>query len=724
MTAQVATDIAADRAFDYSIPDEMLPLLKPGARVRVSFGKRIIEGFVLSISESSSHSGALKPILEICGARPMLSDAMLRLAKWMADYYVAPLELCLRAMLPAAVRKNVAQKTALFVEAAAAPSAAANEKHAKALALLAESGACAMAAFCREWRLSSAMLRTMEKGGLVRIFEKEVRRDPLEGRSILPTKPFALNADQASAKAAILGEMESAKPKPVLLRGVTASGKTEVFLQVIAEALAAGKGAIAMVPEIALTPQTIQRFASRFGGVIAVLHSQLGDGERRDEWQRIHSGEARVVVGPRSAIFAPVENLGVIIVDEEHEPSYKQDDTPRYNARDVAVMRAALENCAVVLGSATPSLESWRNALAGKYRLAAMPKRAVDMMMPATRVIDMNGEIEKHGGRPIFSAPLVEAMRHRLALGEQTMIFLNRRGYAPAVSCPKCGHAETCENCSIGMTYHIDGDVLRCHICGDFRPPPKRCPECGDSDYRLSGIGTQRVEAVARRLFPAASIQRMDADITSRKLSHEEILSRFRAGKIDILIGTQMIAKGLDFPNVTLAGIINADSGLHLPDFRASERAFQLIAQMAGRSGRGVSQGEVFVQTLDPGHPAITYASVEDFEGFAERELEERRGLWYPPFTRFARVSFQGADQLRVAGYAETFADALPDADEMIKGAASPAPLERANRVWRYQLTLRSPDARLLNRAIRETLAHHPPPASVRVSIDIDALAT
>ena len=579
-----------------------------------------------------------------------------------------------------------------------------------------------MSAFCRDFKVSAATLRKMESAGMLRIYEKVFRRDPLEGRTFVRSFPLELNAAQADAKALIVGEMRSPKPKPVLLRGVTASGKTEVYLQAIAETLAAQKCAIVLVPEIALTPQTIQRFASRFGDVTAVLHSQLSDGERHDEWRRIHEGAARVVVGPRSAVFAPVERLGLIVVDEEHEPSYKQDETPRYNARDVAVMRGAMENCPVVLGSATPSLESWRNAQIGKYRLATMPARAVDMMMPLTRIVDMNGEVAKRVAHPVFSGELIEAIKLRLARGEQVMLFLNRRGYAPVVTCPACGHTETCANCSVGMTFHIADDNLRCHICGEVRTAPRVCPECGDADYRLQGVGTQRVEALARRFFPRASIQRMDADVTSRKMSHEEILSRFRAGKIDILIGTQMIAKGLDFPNVTLAGILNADTALNVPDFRASERAFQLIAQMAGRSGRGATQGEVFVQTFDPEHPAIVFACREDFDAFAEHELDERRQLSYPPFTRYACVTFRGTDKNKTLAYAESFASALPESDAYIKHAVTPAYPEKAKTYWRFQMALRGADSRAINTALRNTLAAVPPPPSVQVCIDIDAL--
>jgi primosomal protein N' (replication factor Y) len=730
--AQVATQNAIDRTFDYAIPGHLADRVRPGSRVKVPFGTRVVEGYVLALADTTAHTGKLKPILETIGDRPWLSETLLRLAAWMASYYLAPVELCLAAMLPAPVRRaDAGFKLRLRIERVDPPPADAPEPTARQreiLDILARTGSVALAAFCREWRVSSTTVRKLEESGFVAITEQAERRDPMAGRRILPSQPLPLTDEQAAAKALVCAAMDDAfagrRTAPVLLHGVTASGKTEVFLQCIADALEQGRGAIALVPEIALTPQTIQRFASRFGTAVAVLHSQLGDGERHDEWHRIHTGEARVVVGPRSAVFAPVERLGVIIVDEEHEPSYKQDETPRYHARDVAVMRGALEPCVVVLGSATPSLESWRNAQTGKYRLATLTRRAVDQTMPRTEIVDMRAEVAARGALPVFSERLVAAIRRRLELGEQTMLFLNRRGYAPTVMCPKCGRAEHCDNCSIGMTFHLDDDLLRCHLCGAFRQVPETCPDCGAPDCKYSGIGTQRVETIAKRLFPRARIQRMDADVTSRKFSHEEIIGRFRAGKIDILIGTQMIAKGLDFPNVTLAGILNADAGLHIPDFRASERTFQLIAQMAGRCGRGATPGDVLVQTLSPEHPAIVHARTEDFQGFAAIELAERRELAYPPFTRFTCITLRGRDATQVAAYAQRLADAIGPSDRFILGGPNPAPLERAKQDWRYQITLRGAGASTIAAAIRQGLAAAKPPAGVAVVLDIDALSS
>ena len=764
LVAHVATDAAIGRTFDYAVPPALAASVGPGSLVRVQFGHREIDALVLDVSARSDHPGTLKPVLGAAAGKPWLSAPLIRLARWMSSYYLAPVELCLKIMLPPVVRDGTAEdgfKRRLVVRRAhdqtpvagrksegrksdkglfdletlrpaTAPSAAPRPtaRQREILERLGD-GEENVAGFCKAWNVSPPTLRKMAAAGLVEIFEKVERRDPLAGRRVLPSKPLPLTDEQAAAlalvRAACDAPADGPPPRPVLIRGVTASGKTEVYLQAIAGELAKGRGAIVLVPEIALTPQTIQRFAARFGNTVAVLHSQLGAGERHDEWARIRSGEARVVVGPRSALFAPVENLGLIVVDEEHEPSYKQDETPRYNARDTAVVRAKFERCAVVLGSATPSLESWRNAKEGKYALATLVRRAVDSAeLPRTIVVDMRGEAAKAEGKlPVFSETLVQAVRRRLELGEQTMLFLNRRGWAPALACPACGHREECGNCSVAMTWHRDDAVLRCHVCGAFRPAPERCPACGSPDYRFGGVGTQRVEDVARRLFPRATVERMDVDVTTRKSSHEEILGRFRAGKTDILVGTQMIAKGLDFPNVTLAGILNADAGLAIPDFRAAERTFQLVAQMAGRTGRGLRPGDVIVQTLSPDEPAIACARTEDFEGFARTELAERRELCYPPFGHFHCATFRSENREAAAAAAARFAAAVGRSDRYLLGDPAPAAVEKAKGRWRFQVTLRGPDPAVLLERLRAAVAATSAAAErdrVSVSVDVDAI--
>ena len=445
-----------------------------------------------------------------------------------------------------------------------------------------------------------------------------------------------------------------------LLHGVTGSGKTEIYLQALAHALEQGKGAIVLVPEISLTPQTVERFKARFSSgklqtLVAVLHSHLSTGERHDEWHKIRQGRARIVIGARSAIFAPVEPLGLIIVDEEHEHTYKQEEAPRYHARDVAIMRGQMEGAVVVLGSATPSLESYYNCKKGKYTLLELPERVDNQKMPHVRVVDMRQAAYKEKGPPIFSPQLKEAITQRLERGEQTILFLNRRGYSTALQCPKCGYVAQCPNCSLALTYHRIEQKLSCHICGHNEKVPSVCPnpKCKNPAIRYAGTGTQKVEELLGKLFPTARVRRMDADTMKRKDDYRKTLGDFRAGKIDILVGTQMIAKGLHFPNVTLVGIIYADLALHQPDFRAGERTFQLLTQVAGRAGRGDVEGEVFVQAFAPFHPAIQYARRHDFTGFYEQEMEFREQLKYPPLSRVALLTLKGRNEDKVKFSAE-----------------------------------------------------------------------
>jgi len=471
----------------------------------------------------------------------------------------------------------------------------------------------------------------------------------------------------------------------------------------------------------------MERFRGRFGDTVAVLHSHLSDGERHDEWQRIAAGAARVVVGARSALFAPVRPLGLLVVDEEHEPAYKQDESPRYNARDVAVMRGRREGCAVILGSATPSLESYRNAREGKYRLVELPRRVDGRVMPVVRVVDMRIETEKAGAMHLLSQDLIEAIRLRLGQAEQTMLFLNRRGYATTVMCPQCGHAETCENCSVKMTYHRHAEHMLCHVCGAVRRVPDRCgnAECAAPSLKMTGIGTQRVEMAVRKIFPKARIVRMDSDTTGGKNSHADILGAFRRGDIDILVGTQMIAKGLDFPNVTLVGVIMADLSLQMPDFRAAERTFQLLTQVSGRAGRGDVPGEVLVQTYTPFHPAVQSARHADFVTFYDQEIDLRKELKYPPFTRLTTVLFKGRDEKAVDVCSRRVADALRGrlpAGVRLTGPA-PAPLAKAKGFYRAQFMLWAVAARNYIPVLREVLKSGKPPKGVAISVNVDALS-
>ena len=509
----------------------------------------------------------------------------------------------------------------------------------------------------------------------------------------MPTQPLPLHAEQARALAEIAAVMEGKVegPRTFLLHGVTGSGKTEVYLQAIALALAQGKGAIVLVPEIALTPQTVERFKSRFSSgpnqtLVAVLHSHLSTGERHDEWHKIRQGRARIAIGARSAVFAPVERLGLIIVDEEHEHSYKQEEAPRYHARDVAVVRGQMEEAVVVLGSATPSMESYYNAQKKKYRLLEMPTRADDKKMPIVRVVDLRAVARKEKSNTIFSPVLKEAILQRLERKEQTMLFLNRRGFSTSLQCPLCGYVAQCPNCSLALTYHRQAGKIKCHLCGYEAAAPTVCPEpaCRNPQIRYSGLGTEKVEAALASTFPHARVKRMDSDTLKHKDDYRRVLGDVRTGKTDILVGTQMIAKGLHFPNVTLVGIVHADLGLHVPDFRGSERTFQLLTQVAGRAGRGDVEGEVIVQSFTPFHPAIQYARRHDFLGFYEQEMEFRAQLKYPPLTRIALILLRGRSEEKVKFSAEYVRKELDKAggagewkDLQIKGPAA-APLARA----------------------------------------------
>ncbi|MDI3257162.1 MAG: primosomal protein N' [Kyrpidia sp.] len=531
------------------------------------------------------------------------------------------------------------------------------------------------------------------KRGLARIEARSVRRDPLAGRSSIrdPGERPELNEEQRRALAAIVEQMEEPGPRPVLLYGVTGSGKTEVYLRAMEEALRRGRRAIVLVPEISLTPQTVARFKGRFGDRVAVLHSRLSPGERHDEWMRLRRGEAAIAVGARSAVFAPVENLGLVVMDEEHEASYKQEESPRYVTREVAWRRAGRHGAVLVLGSATPSLESVHLVERGRAVLAPMRARVGGRSLPACVVVDMRRELQE-GNRSMFSRRLQREMRDRLSRGEQAVILMNRRGYATFVLCRACGHVMRCPHCDISLTYHRAGQDLRCHYCGYTMPAVEACPACGSPYIRHFGTGTQRVEEELCKLFPEARVVRMDVDTTRRKGAHEELLDRFARGEANVLLGTQMIAKGLDFPNVSLVGVISADTSLHVPDFRAAERTFQLLVQVAGRAGRGDTPGITVIQTYNPDHYAIRAAADQAPNMFYRRELAARRSGGYPPFSELAVWRTQHPDADRSARAAESIERRLRDVLSPERGLvlrATPAPLVRLRGLYRHQVVVK-----------------------------------
>lgn len=727
MFVSVAIDLALDRLFTYAVPAELTEKLLVGQLLRVPFSGRIARGFALALTEEAP-AFKTRPVLAIEDDSPFFSPALLKLVRWIATYTHAPIETALRAALPAAVLKPSARpKELLYVEPAEAGPAPLTARQRALVQEIRRVGGGWMQQLVREFKTTPATLRALAGKGALAIAPRAARRDPLAGRHVMPTAPLALNPEQRAALEAI-----RAATKPVLLHGVTGSGKTEVYLQAIAHVLEAGKGAIVLVPEISLTPQTVRRFAGRFGARVAVLHSALSDGERYDEWHRIRTGEARVVVGPRSAVFAPVRNLGLIVVDEEHDPSYKQDETPRYHARDVAVMRAKIEGAVAVLGSATPSLESWQNAEDGKYALARVPHRVAGRALPAVHLVNMDEEVARVGHAPIFSSLLLDALHARLERGEQTILFLNRRGYSRVLECPACAWVAECPDCSVPYTYHRADNCLRCHVCGGWRHVPAACPLCHGTDFSYTGIGTQRAEAALKACFRRARILRMDADSTARKFSHDDILSAFRAGKADVLIGTQMIAKGLDFPNVTLVGVLNADTSLHRPDPRASERTYQLLAQVSGRAGRAEKPGEVYIQTFSPEAPAIAAAASDcGFAAFAAQELAARRAAYFPPFCRMATLLFRAKDEALARSWAGLYAQSLASWAKRFNAArqaalfrvseAEEAPLLKAEGWFRYQVVVRAPAAKDIVAAVAWIEAARPAPKDLRIAFDVDA---
>ncbi|MDC0050037.1 primosomal protein N' [Verrucomicrobia bacterium] len=730
MVARVTLEIALRREFDYLIPPEFAGRVEVGTRVKVPFGRRQVLGCVTALAESSTFE-TLKPILKIIGTQSLVTSRVLELARWMADYYCCAPETALKSVLPDAIRKEQkGWRERLYVRVL--PGAEGidtlTKRQTEIYHVIEEHRAIALQELLRLTGTTAQTVRKLEDKSLIEIAPKITERDPYANEQFVATTPLKLNPEQAKALENIMVE----SGRVFLLHGVTGSGKTEVYLQAIARALETGKGSIVLVPEISLTPQTVERFKARFSSgplqtLVAVLHSHLSAGERHDEWHKIRQGRAKIVIGARSAIFAPVEPLGLIIVDEEHEHSYKQEEAPRYHARDVAVVRGQREGATVVLGSATPSLESYHNAKRSKYTLLEMPSRVDDKQMPLVRVQDMRTEKSKGDkGPPIFSQRLKDAIHHRLEAGEQTILFLNRRGFATSMQCPDCGLVAECPNCSLSLTYHRREQTLRCHICGHRDRAPQRCPneQCRSPKIRFHGLGTEKVEDVLRKLFPRANVCRMDSDALKRKDDFRRILGDFRRGKIDILVGTQMIAKGLHFPRVTLVGIVYADTSLHLADFRAGERTFQLLTQVAGRAGRGDVEGEVVVQTFSPVHPAIQFARRHDFVGYFEAEMEFREQLLYPPFTRAALLTIRGRNEDKVKFSADHIKRELekliPKLPDLVIAGPAPAPLLRAENFYRHQIMLRLGQMSALSRHLALIDAQLTLPDDVTLTIDID----
>jgi primosomal protein N' (replication factor Y) len=729
--ARVITDEPTAKELDYSIPESCIGKVHVGSRVKVPLRSREILATVVAVVDTPSVTEP-KLLSALISEGPILNKSLLALARWMAEYYCCPVETAIRSVLPQVIRKaELGFKRERIVSVKNEISEEALKKFGTKAPRQAQVLQFAIAVAAplpwRELQLRAATTdRTIQHlvdRGLLQVELETTSRDPYAGERFVPSTALELNSGQKQALEVVLQSIKDRDSRPILLHGITGSGKTEVYLQAIALCLSQGLSALVLVPEISLTPQTVEHFKMRFQAeLIAVLHSHLSAGERHDEWHNLNSGRARVAIGARSAVFAPVQRLGLIVVDEEHETSYKQEEAPRYHARDLAVVRAKLDRCAILLGSATPSLESYQNAITGKYRLVHLISRVDDRQLPFIRVVDMRKEYLKQKHVPLISSSLANAIEMRLARKEQTILFLNRRGFATSLVCNQCGFVCECPNCSVALTFHLGENRLKCHLCGHIALAPRKCPKCSDPSIRYAGYGTEKVEGAVQKLFPSAAVARMDADSMTKKDAYRAVLHAFRIGKIDILVGTQMIAKGLDFPNVTLVGIINADVGLHMPDFRAGERTFQLLTQVAGRAGRGDMAGEVYVQSSTPFSPSIQFARHHNFEGFWEQEIEFRERCEYPPFLHLLMVHIRSEHQRRAEFTAETIHRRLSEKLEegVILHPVVPAPIERSKGYYRFQILLRTKSIRRLSKNVRSIVDKLTFPDDVHVSVDVD----
>ena len=685
-TAEVIVDIGhseVDKIFEYSAIDGV----KEGCRVRVPFGRKVIDGYVMRLKEGSEIDPArLKPVAEVVDEA--LTPECLRLAEHLAARYHCPKAIVLRLFLPAEMRRGAvhARYTRLVEIGAPAEIPARAKAQAAAYDWVQEKGACDYTRLCERFG-RGAVNALLEKGALSERKERAFRR-PYEGaegnfvpRPLTPSQQEVIEKIGASEKTV------------QLLHGVTGSGKTEVYLNLIAAALAAGRSAIFLVPEISLTPQMLSQLRARFGRQAAILHSGLSAGEKFDEWQRLRMGEAKIAIGARSAVFAPVENVGVIVIDEEHDGSYSSEQNPRYNTAEVALMRAQYNGCKLILGSATPSVETYRKAVEGEYELLELPERINRRPMPEIEMADMRREVRR-GNDSAFSSALREELEKCLQSGNQAIIFLNRRGFAQSVVCRECGAVVKCAQCDVPLTYHSEEGCLKCHYCGTSYRMLTACPECGGVHLSYRGTGTQKVVGELKKLFPAARILRMDVDTTGGKEGHFRILKKFAAHEADILVGTQMVAKGHDFPSVTLVGILDADMSLHFSDYRSGERTFQLVTQVAGRCGRAEEKGIVILQTYDPENYILRFAAHYDYKGFFRHEIELRKATAFPPFARIVRVMVVGEEEKKALEVLKEVYFSLKELFDSDRGEflffnKMKSPVKMIQNKFRYQVLMR-----------------------------------
>ncbi len=695
-----------DQPLTYGVNESLFDSLQIGSLVRIPLGVRRIMGVVSSLNpKHCPPRDKLRFVSALVQPEPVLSEELVGLAKWVSTYYASSLENTLGAMIPASVRDGMNAKTRKMIEVVALPQPEVEQllkrspKQLQAYDLLSQQRGKKMdaVAWSKKNKVSMSVLDGLVQKGLLSQSMDEVQREAYADQwsdevSDQVDSLRELTPEQKTATDEICEDLDSGKFSSRLLQGVTGSGKTEVYCQAMEKALDQGGGVLFLVPEVALAPQTVDRLRARFGKrgeQVVVWHSHLSAGERLDAWRQLVKGEARIVVGARSAVFAPVQNLRLVVVDEEHEPAYKQEDSPRYHGRDVAVYRAFLNKSVCLLGSATPSLETARNVIVGKYKKSVLSQRIDGRELPLVHLVDMRREAMKQKSAPILSQQLIEALRQRYEDREQSILFLNRRGFNTTMFCTECGEVEQCRDCSIAMTYHRTDHYLHCHLCGYRKPAPRICGNCKSIEISRRGHGTQRIEDVVESVMPRrAKVVRVDADVMTKKNLFREILRDFRQGKIDVLVGTQMIAKGLDFPRVTLVGVIDADLPLRMEDFRASERAFQILVQVAGRAGRGDRAGEVYVQTYAPHESCIQFARRAELEAFLEDELAMRKELNYPPYRHLIRHVFRGRGEEKTRFYAEQWRKHLDNSNLLgieVKGPAA-TPLAKMKGYYRYHL--------------------------------------